>query len=43
MIQQAREMIATGELGDLIAVRTTYLQGWMNGDSHQHDSQWCHW
>lgn len=31
MMRQAREMIAAGELGDLIAVRTTYVQGWMHG------------
>ena len=31
MIRQAREMIAAGELGDLIAVRANYMQGWMHG------------
>lgn len=31
MMRQAKEMIAAGELGDLIAVRTTYVQGWMHG------------
>ena len=31
MMRQAREMIADGELGDLIAVRATYVQGWMHG------------
>ena len=31
MMRQAREMIAAGELGDLIAVRATYVQGWMQG------------
>ena len=31
LIRQAREMIAAGDLGDLIAVRATYVQGWMHG------------
>ena len=31
MMRQAREMIQSGELGDLIAVRATYVQGWMHG------------
>lgn len=31
MMRQAREMIAGGELGDIIAVRATYVQGWMHG------------
>ncbi len=31
MMRQARDMIRGGELGDLIAVRATYVQGWMHG------------
>ncbi len=31
LMRQAREMIANGELGDIIAVRATYVQGWMHG------------
>ncbi|NND96280.1 MAG: Gfo/Idh/MocA family oxidoreductase [Pirellulaceae bacterium] len=31
MMRQARDMIASGGLGDLIAVRATYVQGWMHG------------
>ncbi|MCA9051151.1 MAG: Gfo/Idh/MocA family oxidoreductase [Planctomycetaceae bacterium] len=31
MIRQAREMIANGDLGDIIAVRAVYVQGWMHG------------
>lgn len=31
LMRQAREMILGGELGDLIAVRATYVQGWMHG------------
>lgn len=31
MIRQAREMVAAGALGDLIAVRANYMQGWMHG------------
>jgi len=29
-MRQARQMIASGELGDIIAVRATYVQGWMH-------------
>ena len=31
MMRQAREMIAAGDLGDVIAVRASYVQGWMQG------------
>ncbi|HIE95960.1 MAG TPA: Gfo/Idh/MocA family oxidoreductase [Planctomycetes bacterium] len=31
LMRQAREMIANGELGKIIAVRATYVQGWMHG------------
>ncbi len=31
LMRQAREMIANGELGRIIAVRATYVQGWMHG------------
>lgn len=31
LMRQAKEMIAGGELGDIIAVRATYVQGWMHG------------
>ncbi|MGB7345187.1 MAG: Gfo/Idh/MocA family oxidoreductase [Pirellulaceae bacterium] len=31
MMRQTRQMIADGELGDIIAVRATYVQGWMHG------------
>ncbi|MEM1068181.1 MAG: Gfo/Idh/MocA family oxidoreductase [Planctomycetota bacterium] len=31
LMRQAREMVAAGELGDIIAVRATYVQGWMHG------------
>ena len=31
LMRQAREMIANGELGQIIAVRATYVQGWMHG------------
>ena len=30
-IRQARQMVAAGELGKIIAVRATYVQGWMHG------------
>lgn len=29
MVRQAREMIASGELGEIRAVRASYIQGWM--------------
>lgn len=31
LARQARQMIAEGQLGDIIAVRATYVQGWMHG------------
>lgn len=31
LIRQAREMIASGELGEITAVRVNYIQGWMRG------------
>ena len=43
MMRQAREMIANGELGDIIAVRATYVQGWMHGmdpDAEQARGAW---
>lgn len=31
LMRQARDMVAAGELGEIIAVRATYVQGWMHG------------
>ncbi len=31
LMRQAREMVAAGEIGDVIAVRVSYAQGWMHG------------
>lgn len=31
LVRQARELIANGELGDLLAIRAKYVQGWMHG------------
>ena len=31
LVRQARELVANGVLGDLIAIRTKYVQGWMHG------------
>ena len=31
LIRQARDMIAAGELGEILAVRTHYIQGWLQG------------
>ena len=33
LIRQAREMIASGELGEITAVRVNYIQGWMRGST----------
>lgn len=33
MIRQAREIIASGELGTILGVRVSYVQGWMHGMS----------
>ncbi|MDE0862345.1 MAG: Gfo/Idh/MocA family oxidoreductase [Rubripirellula sp.] len=36
LVRQARELIAMNELGDLLAVRANYAQGWMHGmDPHE--------
>jgi predicted dehydrogenase len=43
MMRQAREMIAAGEIGDVIALRATYVQGWMHGmrrDAKQERGAW---
>lgn len=43
LMRQARQMIANGELGDIIAVRATYVQGWMHGmepDAEQARGAW---
>ena len=31
LVRQAREMVAAGELGEVIGIRATYVQGWMHG------------
>jgi len=43
LMRQAKAMIAAGELGDIIAVRATYVQGWMHGmqpDQQQERGAW---
>ena len=43
LMRQAREMIMSGELGEIIAVRATYVQGWMHGmkpGAHQARGEW---
>ena len=43
LIRQAREMVINGEIGDIIAVRATYVQGWMHGmdpDAKQERGAW---
>jgi predicted dehydrogenase len=31
MVRQAREIVAAGDLGEILAVRVCYIQGWMHG------------
>ena len=31
LVRQAREMVAAGDLGDILGVRVSYVQGWMHG------------
>lgn len=43
LMRQARDMIAAGELGEIIAVRAQYVQGWMHGmepDAKQDRGAW---
>lgn len=43
LMRQARDLIAAGELGEVIAVRATYVQGWMHGmkpDDHPARGAW---
>ena len=29
MVRQAREIIGAGEIGDILAIRSSYIQGWL--------------
>jgi len=43
LIRQARQMIADGELGEIMAIRATYIQGWLTDkleDSDQKQASW---
>lgn len=43
LVRQAREMIATGQLGEIQAVRAHYIQGWLRTkleDSDQKQASW---
>jgi predicted dehydrogenase len=43
LVRQAREMIAAGELGEINAIRSTYIQGWLRSkleDSDQKQAAW---
>ena len=43
LVRQARQMIADGELGEIMAVRATYIQGWLVDkleDSEQKQAAW---
>jgi predicted dehydrogenase len=43
LVRQAREMIAAGELGEINAIRSSYIQGWLRSrleDSDQKQAAW---
>lgn len=43
LVRQAREMIASGELGEIQAIRSSYIQGWLRTrleDSDQKQAAW---
>ncbi|QDV68766.1 putative oxidoreductase YdgJ [Rosistilla carotiformis] len=43
LVRQAREMIASGELGEIQAIRSNYIQGWLRTrleDSDQKQAAW---
>lgn len=43
LVRQAREMIASGELGEIQAVRTQYLQGWLRNRIENDDHKQAAW
>lgn len=43
MVRQAREMINDGDLGEVLAVRVTYKQGWMHGMERHADPERGAW
>lgn len=43
LVRQAREMIASGELGEIQAVRATYIQGWLRSKLEDDDQKQAAW
>src|SRR5690606_6014252 len=43
LVRQAREMIAAGELGEINAIRSTYIQGWLRSRLEDTDQKQAAW
>lgn len=43
LIRQAREMILSGELGEIQAIRTSYIQGWLRSRLESEDQKQAAW
>ena len=43
LVRQAREMILAGELGDIQAIRSNYIQGWLRSRLEEEDSKQAAW
>lgn len=43
LVRQAREMILSGELGDIQAIRSFYIQGWLRSRLEQSDQKQAAW
>ena len=43
LVRQAREMILSGELGEIQAVRSSYIQGWLRSRLEQDDQKQALW
>ena len=43
LVRQAREMILSGELGEIQAIRSNYIQGWLRTRLEQEDQKQAAW
>lgn len=43
LVRQAREMILNGELGEIQAIRSNYIQGWLRSRLEQEDQKQAAW
>ncbi|MFN3158024.1 MAG: Gfo/Idh/MocA family protein [Rubinisphaera brasiliensis] len=43
LVRQAREMILSGELGEIQAIRTNYIQGWLRTRLEESDQKQASW